>query len=195
MGYDLTNAKNDEFHFNIHSWSPIFQMGMAAGWQPAGTLAPAPFVDEDTGETLGVWDDDEWDGTYFSNDRQRVTDADARAWADALERALDDIPDLHTMPMIVSYVPDELYTEAHLQHEINMRTKAREMRGLPLDEPITALLSKDFVFGTPAPYILVRRSDEWGVVRESPNDYFSGEGKAHVRAFITFLRGGEFTVG
>src|SRR5262249_52232156 len=37
-------------------------------------------------------------GGYFVNDGQRVTAEDARALADALERALPDIPDHDAMP-------------------------------------------------------------------------------------------------
>jgi hypothetical protein len=34
----------------------------------------------------------DWDGGYFTNDDQRVTTEDAAALADALERALPDVP-------------------------------------------------------------------------------------------------------
>ena len=88
------------------------------GWEPAGTEPPEPFDDdrleertdiehgwEPTGteppnlEWLGPFDDDwleertarplrSWDGNYFTNDFQRVTDADARALGEALLRAV-----------------------------------------------------------------------------------------------------------
>ncbi len=39
-----------------------------------------------------------WDGTYTTNDYQWVEAADARGLADALEHALDDVPDQSCVP-------------------------------------------------------------------------------------------------
>jgi hypothetical protein len=50
------------------------------GWEPLGTEPPES------------WEWREWSGSYQSNDYQRVTEEDARNLADALERALPDVP-------------------------------------------------------------------------------------------------------
>jgi hypothetical protein len=55
-------------------------------------------------------DPDEWNGGYFSNDYQWVTEEDAANIADALQRALDDIPDFDTDEKRVEYGPGELPT-------------------------------------------------------------------------------------
>ncbi len=49
----------------------------------------------------------DWDGYYFSNDCQWVTDEDAANIAQALERALEDIPDEDTVgELAASQSPD-----------------------------------------------------------------------------------------
>ena len=54
------------------------------GWKPMGTKAP---------EIYGPCVTLDWEGQYYSNNHQIVTRNDAAAMADALESALDDIPD------------------------------------------------------------------------------------------------------
>jgi hypothetical protein len=44
-------------------------------------------------ENFPMLDPSQWDGGYCSNDGQIVTAQDAATFADALERALPDIPD------------------------------------------------------------------------------------------------------
>jgi hypothetical protein len=63
-------------------------LGHRYGWAPAGTEPPDPeYLDDGHGHPA------HWDGHYFRADGQRMTQADARALAQALERALGDIPD------------------------------------------------------------------------------------------------------
>jgi hypothetical protein len=58
------------------------------GWQPAGTLPPDPeYFDDYDGDPA------DWDGHYFPADGQEMTADDAHRLADALERALPDLPD------------------------------------------------------------------------------------------------------
>ena len=71
------------WHSNHIFWNRALQLAKDYGWKPAGTTPP------------GDWDPDAsgtWDGSYSSNDLQEVSAADGRALADALEEALDDIP-------------------------------------------------------------------------------------------------------
>jgi hypothetical protein len=83
MGMDLISEGGD-FWFPNHGWRAVLDLAHDyGGWVPAGTQAPQ-FDDEPP------WHD--WSGTYFSNDRQLVTAEDARNLADALERALSDVP-------------------------------------------------------------------------------------------------------
>ena len=105
MGYDLF-GKQGYIDFNITAWGMLFDLACEHGWEPAGTVRcvwvdkktgtpfqvggfrPADVADED-----GKWvENREWRGTYFSNDGQEITDADALNLAAAVERALIKLP-------------------------------------------------------------------------------------------------------
>lgn len=76
MGYDFMG--HGGVSLDGVSWVGCFQLAIAFGWCPAGTLAP----------TLeGPWEG-EWEGGYFSNSWQEVTKDDARALGLALQKAL-----------------------------------------------------------------------------------------------------------
>ena len=76
MGMDLSGA-GGYFRWSGTGWGDILALGEEYGWVPAGT-GPPP----------GVLKADWPNGTYYSNDGQRFYARDARALADALERAL-----------------------------------------------------------------------------------------------------------
>jgi len=80
MGYDLTNKKG-EFRLTIHFFPKLLRLALPYDWIPQGTLKI-----EATG----------WDGSYLKNSFQRVGALDALNLAGALERALDEIPELDT---------------------------------------------------------------------------------------------------
>jgi hypothetical protein len=71
-----------EFNFDDPQWTLLLSLVNAFGWRPEGTRAP-----EDVAPN-------EWQGVYAPGDGQELTRDDALALADALDRALDDIPDL-----------------------------------------------------------------------------------------------------
>jgi hypothetical protein len=99
MGMDLS-GKGGYFRFSIHRWRAALGLAHEHGWEPAGTKPPEFTVYAPDGVTV-----DEvrtrverqryadWDGDYFYNDGRLVTDEDARNIADALERALDLVPE------------------------------------------------------------------------------------------------------
>jgi hypothetical protein len=99
MGMNLS-GKGGYFRFSNNAWHAALQLAREHGWEPAGTEVPevtahAPdgtTVDEEATrmerQTYG-----DWDGDYFYNDGQIVTDEDARNIADALERALELVPE------------------------------------------------------------------------------------------------------
>jgi hypothetical protein len=76
MGVDFISDHGDT-SFNWPAWRGCFELALAFGWKPAGTVAPCDY--DGPGR---------WDGTYFRNDLQAVTDEDASALAVALRRAL-----------------------------------------------------------------------------------------------------------
>ncbi|PZV04922.1 MAG: hypothetical protein DCF22_25085 [Leptolyngbya sp.] len=84
MAMDLEGVGGD-FGLNVFSWGHMLCLARLYGWQPAGTV-----IDE---ADLQDFPNGKWNGGYQSNDGQKVTTEDARNMADALEKALADIPD------------------------------------------------------------------------------------------------------
>lgn len=79
MGMDILGS-NWDFGCGVVFWAECLALAKAFGWEPAGTVAPAP------GHQGDYYD--AWDGNYRTNDYQEVTDADAHAFAMALYRAI-----------------------------------------------------------------------------------------------------------
>jgi hypothetical protein len=175
MGMDLVSVKGDDnddekyFYFDIFGWSKILELANSYGWKPFGT-------------ELGLWclEDgtpimpfpDEWDGDYFSNGGQGITAEDASAIADALESALDDIPDCDGL------APKHLTLST-----------AEEVHGYirALDEPqIKSVLMLD-IFDTPDSIVVPNSM-------VSTIEYFSGYRKEQVMDFIAFCRRGRFYI-
>jgi hypothetical protein len=81
MGVDLMGVGGCSF--NWRAWQTLYDLGLAFGWRPDGTLPMTGQTDD------GVWiypDDRETPrGGYFTNDFQWVTETDAAAWCPALE--------------------------------------------------------------------------------------------------------------
>ena len=103
MGMDLRGAGGTE-RFSVTSWCKVLQLAHEYGWQPIGTQAPSFTLDNGTIETI-----EDWNGTYLSNNYQRVLDEDAASIAKALQRALNDIPDFDTDQKWVKLSPTNPY--------------------------------------------------------------------------------------
>jgi hypothetical protein len=83
MGFDLVSTETGKtFMANLSGWQGLLELAHRYGWTPAGTI-----LEDEDGSLRS-----EWSGTYYSNDYQLVTEYDARQFADAIERALPDIP-------------------------------------------------------------------------------------------------------
>jgi len=87
-----------EFAIPATIWLSILSVAILYGWTPAGTTAP-----EEEWALNGGWSPagseapaeerlPDWDGRYYPGWLQEIIESDARALADALERALPDIP-------------------------------------------------------------------------------------------------------
>lgn len=66
-------------------WEKTLELARFHGWKPLGSRPPVIIGFQGINAL--------WDGTYLTNDGQTITSADALALAEALERALDAIPD------------------------------------------------------------------------------------------------------
>src|SRR5919112_6036717 len=101
MGVDIGGAGGDRW-FSWTAWENLLDLAHEYGWEPAGTEPPQWIATNPDGsidhEMTAMYSrsKENWDGSYFSNDGQYVTDEEAASIADALERALDDIPDEET---------------------------------------------------------------------------------------------------
>ena len=87
MSYELVNPSIALCRkFSRQFWAKALELARLYGWQPLGTH-PVPGLDF---SKLGA----EWQGIYMTNDGQIVCSEDAYALAAALERSLDDIPNV-----------------------------------------------------------------------------------------------------
>ena len=78
MGYDLRSSHGG---FSVHweNWRPLLALAQQHGWIPAGTLPDSPSPVPDRPSNLD---------SYFGNDYQIVTHADARALGKALHHKI-----------------------------------------------------------------------------------------------------------
>ena len=74
MGVDLVGHGGASFNWS--AWRSSLQVAEAFGWHAAGTIMPHNEIDRI------------WEGGYFSNDCQEVTDDDAHALGLAIHRAV-----------------------------------------------------------------------------------------------------------
>jgi hypothetical protein len=175
MGMGLS-GKGGYFRFSNYAWRAALELAHEHGWEPTGTEVPEITVyapDDTTIDEEATWVErqayGDWEGDYFYTDGRLVTDADAANIADALERALD-------------YVPEEggfakpVLTAAQWQ---------ALMHGELSDEEIMEAMDR---------YVKHRAECPPQIPPHTPAFYFAGE-KDYLREFITFCRAGAFAIG
>jgi len=174
MGMDLS-GKGGYFRFSNYAWHAALELAHEYGWEPAGTEAPEVTVYAPDGvivDEVGTRTERQrytnWGGGYFTNEYQVVSDEDAANIADALERALDDVPD--------EGGGDHLLTPA--QHQAAHRGELSQEK---FDKALEQFIERRVA----SPPLIPPQTPAW---------YFAGE-KDHLREFITFCRAGEFAIG
>lgn len=75
MGFDLARGKKC-FSFNNQTWWDVLRLAVGCGWEPTGTGPPR-----------GV-PANNWSGSYYSNDGQRMYARDAKRLADILQKVV-----------------------------------------------------------------------------------------------------------
>lgn len=80
MGIDISGGLS----LSWTAWAYCLDVAQAFGWQPEGTLPP-PDPEDHNGPPAN---DETWDGSYYTNDFQTISDSDAHALAAALDRAI-----------------------------------------------------------------------------------------------------------
>ena len=111
MGMDLMNAAGETARFKCTAWCTMLKLAYLYGWEPRGTEWDAyPYRKPGEPETAWKQEIDGWDGNYTSNGCQLVTKEDAAGIADALEGALEDVPDSDVGETRVKYGPKMVYS-------------------------------------------------------------------------------------
>jgi hypothetical protein len=142
MGFDLSNRQGQSYRFNFFDWPNLLRLAEQYGWEPEGTtLDPEHLADREEDEELSPEEVaaevaeslEKWEGGYCTNDFQVVSAEDARNLADALEKALPDIPEHdavgHKALDLSTYSP-----------EMREQLKALGVgRLFPVDAPISVL--------------------------------------------------------
>ena len=88
---ELVNERQDSCWISPVAWMYMIRLADQYGWQPRGTV----LIDPTSGEPRPVWD-----GSYVLTVGQIAMAEDVSAMADALERALSDIPDKDVAPAL-----------------------------------------------------------------------------------------------
>lgn len=154
--YEMEFTLHNRERFSMTGWSKVLELAEINGWIPAGT-EPNPDLFPD-GITTG----------YGSNEGQLVTELDAANIAAALERALDDIPDIDTAA-----------------HRINLSAGNIEKFSEDNGE-----FRVDAALIEAIPDLIINRDNN----TLNPFDFFSGSKKQHIRDFIAFCRKGAFSI-
>lgn len=104
MGVDLSSLyKKNCWHFSWGGWTEVLKVAFENGWKPRGTEAPSWVEGDGTPTQLWV-DSEEWSGSYFSNMGQYVTAEDTKNLSEALEWAMNDMPDCGLKDYIREFV-------------------------------------------------------------------------------------------
>ena len=95
MGMLLANKSGNSIRWGHISWAKLLALAEMYSWEPVGATEPCDWTEPCTwgDSTIAENPLPAWDGSYSCNDHPFVEPEDARAMADALEKALDDIPD------------------------------------------------------------------------------------------------------
>jgi len=134
MGGDLTSDSGDSIGFGYGGWAFVLEIPKKDGWQPQGTEPPA---DLDPSQP--------WEEDYGTSDGRRVSAADARALADALDAVVAD-PKFH-----VTVIGRDANERLRIGKEMGPELAAAyvgvtELRGVPaLPARLCRLLPQRFV--------------------------------------------------
>ena len=177
MGMDLYGT-GGYFRFNNAGWRQVLTLAQASGWEPRGTEVPNR---ED-------FDASWWDGAYLVNSGQRVTDEDAKAIAEALKEALDDVPNHDAIPDIPLVPPDG----GDFQGARRLKLNAPKAVAEELSDTLNRAAGQD----TGMKYSIVPSDepDDDAIPHLTPHEYFSGPRKEYVRKFIAYCEKGGFRI-
>src|SRR5262249_36635501 len=98
MPYEL-DGPGGAFDFSGPAWGAVFRLARMHGWEPEGTTLTrdsaflmAGACDPQEQDRVLAEEQAGWNGNYVMSQMQLVSGRDAASMADALERALPDVP-------------------------------------------------------------------------------------------------------
>lgn len=157
MSYELFNPSTAIYRkFSRQHWAKALELARLYGWHPMGTRPPL----KHDFHKLGA----DWDGTYLTNDGQMIKAEDALSLANALEKALDDIPDARVE---MDWNP-KFWIQDDLPEWLSPSEKEMIEEGLE-----DGLLD---------------------ITGMHPLEYFAGDEKYHLAQFIRFCKLGRFVI-
>ena len=157
MAYELCNQTTEICRkLSSQSWAKVLELARFYGWQPIGTRPPSIY----DFHSLNA----DWSGTYLTNDGQIVKTEDATSLAYALQKSLDDIPDVNL--------------EVDWNAKYWFEDDTPEWLSPEEKEMIEEGLKDDLL-------------DIMGI---HPFEYFAGDQKPHLTEFIRFCRLGSFII-
>jgi hypothetical protein len=176
MGFDLENLNDGSyFRFSHVRWYKLLELAEMYGWQPLGVeISPGYLINGGYRDNVG-----------------NVVEQDAKALAQALRRALDDIPDNATGGAKAIHISESKLTEEETQGVLN---RMHNM-GIGTDESGIA-----FVLISELDWSMYfhQKPEQSGVILNnftlSPLDTFSGSKKQQLREFIDFCDKGAFSL-
>jgi hypothetical protein len=120
VGFDLTSESGETYQMRSGGWSLLLSIADTYAWTKQGSLPPEGVVPS------------EWDGSYASNDGQRVTAEDAHALADAFERMLADGDRVARVREVAIALEEEVRELAKQEYGIDLPPENHEE--YPIDE-------------------------------------------------------------
>jgi hypothetical protein len=157
MSYELINLSTEICRkFSRQTWAKALELARLYGWKPMGTHPPALYHFHELNA--------DWDGTYLTNDGQRVSAEDAWFLAEALQRSLDDIPDTNTH---IDWNP-RFWLRDDLPEWLS-----------PVERAMIEDALQDGLLDT---------------LGTHPYEFFAGDEKPHLVEFIRFCRLGSFEI-
>lgn len=183
MGMRLTShADNTWFDFTTVEWHKLIELAQEYGWQPAGTQL----------------DEDNWSGTYLSNDGQIVTQNDALALGNALSAAAaaigTEVTKAKIAVIVIASPPFSVEVNQQIDEIIGKQRQIWNNPDLQVDvisyDPNDEWLRKMM----PSPETRMGHVLSMHNFRLSPSEMFSGQ-KPRLSLFAAFCRKGAFDIG
>ena len=161
MTYNMENEDSGTFfRWTVSQWPRTLMLARMYGWEPYGTLLPDGYYS---------WPDRtcpiDWNGAYTARGSQAVCPEDASNLANALEKAMDDITDVHVK-----------------------RIRADESQSKEMSKVLSAVVYRKLDEDE------WEAISDYDRDHRSLREFWSGPNKRLLRRFLEFCKAGEFRI-